>query len=315
VTLNILVTGSTGLIGSELVSLLKKNNHRVIRMVRKTPVGRDEVRWDPTSGISDKTSIEGVDAVVHLAGENIAAGRWTPEQKRRIRESRIQGTRLLAQSLAYLFDPPKVLISVSAVGYYGDRGDTRLDENSAPGSGFLPELCREWEAATAPASQRDIRVVNPRLGVVLSADGGSLSKMLTPFRLGIGGRIGSGKQYISWIAIDDLVRVLEHAIQDESLRGPINAVAPFSVTNLEFSKILGRVLSRPSFMALPSFAARLIWGQLADEVLLASARVSPARLLQSNYKFLYPNLEAALRHVLNPSLKEPSKEKSQAPQN
>jgi uncharacterized protein (TIGR01777 family) len=314
--LNILVTGSTGLIGTELVSLLKKNNHHVLRMVRKTPAGSDEVQWDPASGIPDKTSIEGLDAVVHLAGENIAAGRWTTEQKRRIRESRIQGTRLLAQSLAYLFDPPKVLISVSAIGYYGDRGEQRLDESSAPGSGFLPELCREWEAATAQASARHIRVVNPRLGMVLSAAGGSLAKMLPIFRLGIGGRVGSGKQYMSWIAIDDLVRIIEYAIQDESLRGPINAVAPNPVTNLEFSKILGRVLNRPSFMALPAFAARLIWGQLADEVLLASARVSPERLLQSNYKFLFPNLEAALRHILNPaSLKEPSKDKSLPSQN
>lgn len=314
--MNILITGSTGLIGSELAALLKKNNHRIICLVRKAPAGSDEVRWDPASGIPDKTAIEGLDAVVHLAGENIAAGRWTPEQKQRIRESRIQGTQLLAQSLSHLFDPPKVLISVSAVGYYGDRGETKLNENSAPGSGFLPDLCREWEAATAPASKRNIRVVNPRLGMVLSATGGSLAKMLPPFRLGIGGRIGSGKQYMSWIAIADLVRIIEYAIQDQSLRGPLNAVAPYPVTNLEFSKILGKVLSRPSFMALPAFAARLFWGQLADEVLLASARVSPERLLQSNYRFLYPTLEAALRHILNPSsLQEPSKEKPMAPKN
>ena len=283
-------------------------------MVRKTPAGSDEIRWDPASGIPDKTSIEGLDAVVHLAGENIAAGRWTSEQKRRIRDSRIQGTHLLAQSLAYLFDPPKVLISVSAVGYYGDRGEQRLDESSAPGSGFLPDLCQEWEAATAPAAKRNIRVVNPRLGVVLSAAGGSLAKMLSIFRWGIGGRIGSGRQYISWIAIDDLVRIIEHAIQDESLLGPINAVAPNPVTNAEFSKILGRVLNRPAFMMLPAFAARLIWGQMADEILLASARVSPERLLQSNYKFLYSDLELALRHIPH-SVKEPSQEKSPTPRN
>jgi uncharacterized protein (TIGR01777 family) len=314
--LNILITGSTGLIGSELASLLKKNHHRIVRLVRKAPTGSDEVRWDPSTGIPDKASIEGLDAVIHLAGENIAASRWTKEQKKRIEESRIQGTQLLAQSLSHLFDPPKVLISVSAVGYYGDRGDTKLNETSPPGSGFLAGLCREWEAATAPASRRNIRVVHPRLGMVLSAAGGSLAKMLPPFRMGIGGRIGSGKQYISWIAIDDLVRIIEYAIQDESFRGPVNAVAPYPVTNSEFSEILGRLLHRPSFMALPAFAARLLWGQLADEVLLASARVSPERLLQSHYKFLYPTLEAALQHILYPtSSQEHSKGKSSAAQN
>jgi uncharacterized protein len=314
--LNILVTGSTGLIGTELVSFLKKNGHRVIRMVRHSPRGNDEVRWNPASGIPDQTSIEGLDAVVHLAGENIAAGRWTSKQKLRIRESRIQGTRVLAQSLTYLFDPPKVLISVSAVGYYGNQEDKRLDETSAPGIGFLPDLCRDWEAATTPASMRNIRVVNPRLGVVLSAKGGALTQMLPLYRMGIGGKIGSGKQYLSWIAMDDLVRIIEHAIQNESLQGPVNAVTPYPATNSEFSKILGRVLNRPSFMALPAFAARLLWGQMADEVLLASARVSPTQLLQSNYKFLFPHLEAALHHILNPSSSdEPSEKKSSNVQN
>lgn len=297
--MNILISGSTGLIGSALTSYLAKNGHRVVRLVRRTPSGPDEIAWDPSSGKLDKSAIEGLDAIVHLAGANIAAGRWTEEKKRRIRESRIAGTRLLSQSLAHLFDPPKVFVSVSAIGYYGNRAEEELDETSSTGEGFLPEVCREWEMATAPAAVRNIRTVIPRLGMVLSAEGGSLALMLPLFRFGLGGRIGSGRQYVSWIAIDDLVRIILHAINCETLVGPLNAVSPNPATNLAFTKTLGRVLSRPTAFALPAFAARLAFGQMADEVLLSSAKVLPARLTQSGFQFSFPQLEDALRHILH----------------
>jgi len=297
--LNILVTGSTGLIGSELCTILTKSNHRVMRMVRRAPVQDDEVRWDPDSGTIEKSGLEGLDAVVHLAGESIASGRWTAEKKRRIRQSRIKGTGLLAQSLAALLDPPKVLVSVSAVGYYGNRGEEQLDEDSGSGDGFLPEVCREWENATAPAAERGIRVVIPRIGVVLSADGGALQLMLPIYRLGIGGKIGSGNQYMSWIAMNDMVGIIHHAMNCESLQGPVNAVAPNPVTNSVFSKTLAKVLSRPAILALPAFAARLAFGKMADEALLSSCRALPARLMESGYEFTFPQLEGALRHVLH----------------
>jgi len=268
-----------------------------MRMVRKTSAGADEISWDPYSGRLDTGDLEGLDTVIHLAGENIAGGRWTAERKRRIRDSRMIGTRFLAQSLAQLARPPQTLISVSAVGYYGDRGEERLTEESGPGKGFLADLCREWESATEPASKRGIRVVTPRLGTVLSPKGGALALMLPVFRMGIGGRIGSGRQYMSWIAMEDLVGVLHHAMHCESLKGAVNAVSPNPVTNLLFSKTLGRVLSRPVFLALPSFAARIVFGEMAKEALLASARAIPAKLEGSGYTFRFPELEAALRYA------------------
>jgi uncharacterized protein (TIGR01777 family) len=296
--LNILVTGSTGLIGSALCSFLIRSNHRILRLVRRDPAGTGEIRWNPTSGILDVSSLEGLDGVVHLAGENIAAFRWTGAKKHRIRNSRILGTRLLARSLANLANPPKVLVSASAVGYYGNRGEEYLDEGSSAGTGFFPELCREWESATAPAADRGVRVVIPRIGVVLSATAGALALMLPIYRLGFGGRIGNGRQYMSWIAIDDLVEIFHHALMHPSLQGPINAVSPNPVTNLIFSKTLGRVLSRPAVCALPAFAAQLALGQMAEETLLSSARVSPARLIQAGFPFAFPQLESALRHAL-----------------
>ncbi len=270
-----------------------------MRMVRRAPAHDNEVRWDPDSGTIEKSALEGLDAVVHLAGESIASGRWTAEKKRRIRQSRIKGTGLLAQSLAALLDPPKVLVSVSAVGYYGDRGKEQLDEDSGSGNGFLPEVCREWENATAPAAERGIRVVIPRIGVVLSTAGGALRLMLPIYRLGIGGKIGSGNQYMSWIAISDMAGIIHHAMNCESLRGPVNAVAPNPVTNSVFSKTLAKVLSRPAIFALPAFAARLAFGKMADEALLSSCRALPARLMESGYRFSFPQLEGALRHILH----------------
>jgi len=298
--MDLLVTGSTGLIGSALVPYLTGKGHCVTRMIRATPwAGANEIRWDPVSGMLNAAEVEGFDAVVHLAGENIAGGRWTAGVKRRIRDSRVQGTRLLAGSLAHLHQPPKTFICASAIGYYGDRGEEVLREESAPGRGFLADVCREWEEAARPAAEKGIRVVYVRIGVVLSTAGGALAKMLLPFRFGVGGKIGSGAQYWSWITLDDLVRIINFSLQDETCSGPVNAVTPHPVTNLEFTRTLGRVLARPTIFPLPAFVARMALGEMANDLLLASARVEPAKLLASGYEFLDPVLEPALRRVLS----------------
>jgi hypothetical protein len=296
--MKVLITGSTGLIGSALAPFLSATGHPVIRMVRAA-TGRDqEVAWDPAKNQIDAGRLEGLDGVVHLAGENIAARRWNEEQKARIRDSRVKSTLLLSKTLARLERPPRVLVSASAIGYYGDRGDALLTETSSSGNDFLAQVCREWEEATDPAAQAGIRVVHPRFGVILSPNGGALAKMLTPFRLGLGGRIGSGRQWISWIAIDDAVGAIYHALTAESLHGPVNAVAPNPVTNRDFTKSLGRVLRRPTVFPMPAFMARLAFGEMADALLLASARVEPRVLLDSKYHFLHEHLESALRHLL-----------------
>jgi uncharacterized protein (TIGR01777 family) len=297
--MHVLVTGSTGFIGSTLVPFLTTGGHQVTRLVRSTPrPGQAEVYWQPETGSIATPGLEGLDAVVHLAGENIAAGRWSAEKKARIRDSRVQGTRLLCDALAQLANPPKVLVSASAIGYYGDRGAEVLREESRPGRDFLADVCRAWEAATAPAAQRGIRVVNLRFGMVLSAAEGALAKMLFPFKIGAGGIVGSGQQYMSWIALDDLVGVIHHALITDTLQGPVNAVTPHPVTNAAFTKTLGRVLRRPTLVPLPAFAARAVFGEMADALLLASIRVEPARLQDTHYAFRYPELEGALRHVL-----------------
>ncbi|PTL36379.1 TIGR01777 family protein [Candidatus Methylomirabilis limnetica] len=297
--LHILVTGSTGFVGSALVPFLAAGGHRVTRLVRATPEhGIAEVQWDPEAGVMDIARLEGLDAVVHLAGENIATGRWTAEKKAKIRDSRVGGTRLLCDSLAGLKQPPKVMVCASAIGYYGDRGDELLTEESAPGTGFLAGVCCEWEAEAKPAVQKGIRVVHPRFGMVLSGAGGALAKLLPPFRMGLGGVLGTGRQYISWIALDDLLGVIAHALATEALQGPVNAVTPNPVTNQEFTQTLGRLLSRVTLFSMPAVAARLAFGEIADEVLLASQRVQPTRLLATGYRFCYPDLEGALRHSL-----------------
>lgn len=294
----IAVTGSSGLVGSALVSALEADGHFVRPLVRR-PVrdGTHEIRWDPAGSMIDATELAQVDAVVHLAGENIAAHRWTRAFKDKIRDSRVRGTKLLCETLAGLASKPAVLVSASATGYYGSRGDERLDESSAPGNGFLAEVCQQWEAATVPARDANIRVVNLRIGFVLSRDGGGLPKMLTPFRLGLGGVVGSGNQYLSWIALDDLVRTIRFALSAAALAGPVNGVAPTSVTNREFTKALGRVLNRPTIFPMPAVAARLAFGEMADDVLLASSRVEPRALSGAGFVFDYPQLEAALRHI------------------
>jgi uncharacterized protein len=300
--MRVLVTGSSGLIGSALVLSLAAGGHTVLRLIRpKSPSsqgGVSEIRWDPAAGKIEPSDLEALDAVVHLAGESIAAGRWTAEQKAKIRDSRIKGTELLCNTLAQLAQAPYVLVSASAIGYYGHRGAESLREESPPGSGFLAEVSRQWEAATAAAAQKGVRVVIPRFGMVLSPAGGALAKMLPPFRMGAGGKLGSGKQYMSWVALDDAVGAIHHVLTNDVLKGPVNVVAPNSVTNFEFTQTLGRVLSRPTLAPVPAFAARLAFGEMADALLLASTRVEPAKLLNTGYRFRYPELEGALRHLL-----------------
>lgn len=298
--MNILISGSTGLVGTALIPLLTTGGHEVVRLVRsksKSP-SKEMVHWDPDANYIDAAGLERLDAVVHLAGESVADGRWTPAKKGRIRDSRIKGTRLLCETLAHLANPPKTLICASAIGFYGDRGDEVLTEASPGGTGFLAEACREWEAECEPARQKGIRVVNLRIGVVLTPAGGALAKMLPPFKMGVGGVIGNGRQFMSCIAIDDLIGVINYALVTPTLAGPVNGVCPQPVTNREFTKTLGAVLNRPTVFPVPAFAARLAFGEMADALLLASSRVEPKTLVESGYQFRYPTVEAALRHVL-----------------
>lgn len=296
--MKILVTGSTGLVGSALLPSLSRG-HDCVRLVRSQPSGPAEIRWDPADGAIDPDSLNAFDGIVHLAGENIAKGRWTAEKKGRIRRSRVEGTRLLAEAVAKAASPPRVMVCASAVGYYGDRGDELLTEESPPGKGFLGDVCQEWEKAAKPAEARDVRVVKLRIGVVLSPKGGALARMLPPFRMGVGGKIGSGDQYMSWVHIDDLVGILTHALEADTLRGPVNATSPNPVTNGEFTKALGNALSRPTFLPLPAFAAQLAFGEMARELLLASQRVVPAKLLGHGFVFRFPEIKGALRDVLS----------------
>jgi uncharacterized protein (TIGR01777 family) len=299
------VTGASGLIGGALVSFWTTGGHQVLRLVRRAPTARDEVRWDPETGAIDAPSLEGLDAVVHLAGENIAGGRWTEARKARLRSSRVGPTRRLAEALAALKRKPRVFVSASALGYYGHRGDAWLTEADAPADDFLGRLSVEWEAATAPAREAGIRVVSPRIGIVLSPAGGALAKMLPPFKAGLGGVVGPGTQYMSWIALDDLVGVIQHALDRGDIAGPVNAVSPFPVTNAELTKTLGRLLGRPTIVPVPAFALRLAFGEMAD-TLLASTRLRPERLLATGYRFRFPELEGALRHLLGTPAPRPA---------
>jgi len=298
--LKILVTGSTGLIGSALVPYLTTGGHAVTRLIRS---GRraDAIVWEPATGTIDRAALEGFDAVIHLAGESVAGGRWTAEKKARIRSSRREDTRALVTALTNLAAPPKVLVVASAIGFYGDRGAELLREDRAPGTGFLAEVCQEWEAATAPAAAHGMRVVNLRLGVVLSAAGGALATMLTPFSLGLGGAVGDGSQYLSWIALDDVLDAALYACTTPTVAGPVNVVAPNPVPNREFTATLGRVLARPAVVSVPALAVRLLFGEMGDELLLASTRVEPARLTAAGFSFRYADLEPALRHLLGRS--------------
>lgn len=299
--MKILMTGSTGLIGTALISMLEGEGHRVSPLVRSKPrAGTSEIEWHPNqNSVADKNALEGHDAAIHLAGESVAEGRWTPKKKQRIRESRVKGTSLLAATLGQLERPPQMLASASAIGFYGDRVDELLDEASAHGNGFLADVCREWEAATAPAEEAGIRVAHMRFGIVLGTEGGALAKLLTPFKLGAGGKLGSGKQWMSWVAIDDAIAAIYKVVNADDMRGAVNIVAPNPVTNADFTETLGRVLERPTFFSVPAFAARLAFGEMADEALLASQRVLPAKLQQHGFEFQYPQLDAGLRHLLD----------------
>ena len=300
--MHILVSGANGLIGSALAPSLEAAGHRVTRLVRgRARPGWGEVAWEPEAGRMPLPALEGVDAVVHLAGESIV-GRWTADKKRRIYESRVRGTQLLCEALRQVVKPPKTFVCASAIGYYGHRGERLLLEESRAGEDFLARVCVDWEAAAVPASERGIRVVSLRLGMVLSASGGALGQMLPPFRLGLGGVLGGGAQYMSWIALDDVVGAISHVLTAESLHGAVNLAAPEPVSNRDFTKTLGRVLRRPTRFAMPAFAARLLFGEMADALLLASTRVEPAKLNASGYAFRYPVLEDALRHVLGKPL-------------
>lgn len=296
--MQIVVSGATGLVGSRLVPFLRSGGHAVRTLVRHTPQNASEIFWDPADGKIDDDALDGVDAVVHLAGASIASGRWTAARKRAIRDSRVDGTALLATSLAHLDTPPRVFVSTSAVGYYGSRGDTPLTEASAAGEGFLANVVREWEDAARPARDAGIRVVHPRFGVVMAGEGGMLPLLARLFRAGLGGQLGDGRQYLAWVDIDDLVAILLESIINEDLDGPVNAVAPGQVTNTTFTKAMGRVLNRPTFFRVPAFAMRLVAGELADDLILASQRVVPRRLEEIGFEFAYPTLESSLRHEL-----------------
>jgi uncharacterized protein (TIGR01777 family) len=292
----VLVTGVSGPIGAALLPSLRKRGHKVVRLVRGASSGPDEITWNPAQSIPPD-SVSGFDAVIHLAGETIV-GRWTDAKKKRILESRRVGTRNLAQALARASRRPQTFIAASAIGFYGNRGDEVLREDSSSGHDFLSEVCREWEAATEPAREAGIRTVNLRFGVILSTQGGALKQMLLSFRLGLGGRIGDGRQWWSWIDINDVVGAIYHAMKTDLLYGPVNVVAPRPVRNADFTQVLARVLHRPAMFPVPGFAARLAFGEMADELLLASQRVEPAKLVSSGYPFQYSDLETALRKLL-----------------
>ena len=294
------ITGASGMVGAALTTLLTNHGHRVIPLIRRADAfGRSGIQWNPAGeGIFQPDEFRGIRTLVHLAGENIAAKRWTSEQKQSIRSSRVDATVNLVRSLVRLPEPPTTLVCASAIGWYGDRGEEPLDESSEPGTGFLAEVCHDWEQAAEDAQSAGVRVVHVRIGVVLSTAGGALKKMLTPFRLGLGGVVGRGRQYWSWIGLADVASVLEEAIFNEALSGPVNAVSPGAVTNREFTKVLGKVLRRPTVFPLPAFVAKLMLGEMAEELLLSSTRVIPRRLLEVGFEFSFPDLEYCLRDEL-----------------
>ena len=297
--MKILITGASGLIGTALTPVLEARGHEVLRLVRRDPdPARGQVHWNPDQGAIDKQSLEGIEAAIHLAGKPLAEGRWTPERKKQYRHSRVAGTHLLAVTLATLEQKPRVLLSASAIGYYGDRGADQLREESPPGPDYLAQLCRDWEAAAQPAAEAGIRVARMRIGIVLSRHGGALAQMLPSFRLGLGAALGGGRQYMSWIAMPDVLGAMLHILDNDIIEGPVNLTAPAPVTNKEMTRTLGRVLGRPALLSAPAPVLRLAFGEMADAALLSSARVSPVALLDSGYRFRFPELEPALRHAL-----------------
>lgn len=301
-SLRVAIGGASGLVGTALTAALTTGGHEVARLVRRPPRSvSNEIHWDPAHGELDTAALEGFDALVHLGGVSIASRRWSATAKQAIHDSRIGSTRLLSQTLARLQRPPRTFLCASATGYYGNRGDERLTEDSPPGTGFLPELCQAWEAATDGARQAGVRVVNLRLGLVLSAGGGVLAKMLPAFRKGLGGAIGNGRQYMSWIALTDLVRAVQTLLATDVIAGPVNAVAPNPVTNRAFTRTLGRILQRPTLLSPPGFLIRALLGEMGRTLLLEGNRVQPARLQQAGFSFRYPELDGALRAELSRS--------------
>lgn len=296
--MRIVVSGASGFIGSALVKALDAEGQDVVRLVRRAAKKPNEVSWNPARGELDVRGLSECRAIVHLAGENIA-GRWTEAKMVRILDSRIRGTRLLAEAMGRVGGRPKVFVSASASGYYGDRGGEVLSERSAPGVGFLPDVCKEWEAASWPAAQHGLRVVNPRFGMVLDSHGGALAAMLPVYRAGLGGILGDGRQHMPWVTIEDAVAAIMFLINEPSVAGPVNVTSPHSVTNRKFVKTLAGVLHKPAFMRVPRFALRLMFGKMADEVLLASANVVPEKLLEAGFRFCHPELEEALKSVLS----------------
>ena len=295
--MKVLITGSSGMIGAALAESLVANGHEVIRL-RRQKLTDDSPMWDPENGVIDLADVRDINAVVHLAGENVAKGRWDSQKKGRILHSRVMGTKLLADYFSAADYKPNIFVSASAIGVYGNRGDELVDETSEPGSGFMADVCKQWEAATASASDAGIRVAHARIGVVLSTRGGALKTMLLPFKLGLGGVFGTGKQFMSWVSLDDVVGMIQFLIAHNSLQGPVNLVAPNAVSNREFTKTLGRALHRPTIFSLPAFVARMAFGEMADELLLASTRVLPKKLIDSGYQFLNPELEEAFEQML-----------------
>jgi uncharacterized protein len=295
----VVISGSAGLLGQRLVSFLGTGGHAVRRLVRPPNLGGpQDIRWNPDAGELDGWALEGADAVVHLSGANLAEGRWTRERKAQIRDSRVNSTRIISEAVANLRRRPKVLICASAVGIYGDRGDTLVDERSAPGEGFLAELCQAWEAAAEPARQAGIRVVHLRLGMVLGREGGALGKLALPFSLGLGGRIGNGRQAISWISAEDVLGVIYRGLFDPRITGAVNVVAPQPVTNSEFTRVLSRLLVRPALVPLPRFAVKMAVGEMGEELLLKGVRVHPGRLQAIGFQYQHETLQGALGHEL-----------------
>ncbi len=302
--MKVAITGATGFIGKSLCPQLHADGKELVLFARDTRTAQSSfpgarvIEWDAVAGPPPVGSLDGIDAVVHLLGEGIANGRWSSSRKRSIRESRVEGTRNLVQALRDSAQPPGLLVSSSAVGFYGSRGDEELDESSEPGGGFLGEVCQAWEAEARAADALGVRTVLLRTGIVLSPEGGALAKMLPPFRMFVGGALGSGKQWMSWVHMEDEVGLIRHLLNSESLQGPVNATAPAPVTNREFSKTLGRVLSRPAILPVPALALKLLMGEMAQELLLDGQKVMPRRALADGYRFRFPELEGALRDLL-----------------
>jgi uncharacterized protein len=295
--MRIAITGASGVVGTHLEPFLTTAGHAVLRLIRGTAMTESDVAWDPASGRLDVTKLQGIDAIIHLAGRNIAV-RWNEKNRKEIWESRVTATEKLCRTLAAMSNPPKTLICASGIGYYGNRGDEVLAEISAPGSGFTADICKAWEAATEPARQAGIRVVNLRIGPALSLKGGILKELLTPARWGLTGRVGTGRQYVPWIALDDLVYLIHHVLMTGTIHGPLNAVAPTPIRQIDFIRTLGRVIRRPTVLPMPAPAVRLLFGQMGNELLLGSARVSSATATQSGFEFMHPQLEEALRFEL-----------------